>query len=273
MYAKIFTQIFDSSIVEDPELRFTFMDLLVLADVNGVVDMTHEAISRRTNRPLDVILKTIKQLESPDPRSRTPDDNGIRIVRLDDHRDWGWEILNYQRFRELASEEQRREKTKLRLRKFRSNQQVATDVTHRNAAVTLSNDSPSTSPCTSSSHSVPGKGMQGKGGSGSLVILKKSLCSLFERPESDSWAYDEEYALAEVSRRPAAVEEMRTIQSHWIDLHPEDRRYFPSSIGRLLQNWTGILDKARTEKHRKSPSQKTLLDKETEANLRMIKRL
>ncbi|MDE2105438.1 MAG: hypothetical protein KGL39_49885, partial [Patescibacteria group bacterium] len=98
MFAKIFNQIFDSSIVEDPELRFTFMDLLVLADINGVVDMTHEAIARRTNRPISVIRKTILKLEAPDARSRTPDSDGRRLSRLDDHRDWGWLIINYARF-------------------------------------------------------------------------------------------------------------------------------------------------------------------------------
>ena len=105
MFAKIFSQIYDSSIVEDSEMRFTFMDMLVLADVNGVVDMTHEAIARRTNRPIETIRSTILKLESPDMRSRTPDAEGRRVKRLDEHRDWGWVIVNYDAFRRIASEE------------------------------------------------------------------------------------------------------------------------------------------------------------------------
>ena len=119
MFAKVFTQIFDSSIVEKPEVRFTFTDLLTLCDVDGVVDMTHEAIARRTNRPLAVIQETIAELEGPDPRSRTKDFDGARIKRLDDHRDWGWLIINYSKFRQIASEEQRREKTLARVHKHR----------------------------------------------------------------------------------------------------------------------------------------------------------
>ncbi len=141
MFAKIFNQIYDSSIVESPETRFTFMDLLILADRNGVVDMTHEAISRRTNRPIKMIRKTIEELEGPDPRSRTPDMKGARLFRLDDHRDWGWGIVNYDYFRNLASEEQRREKTRLRVRKHRGKPSV----TPRNASVTQANDLPSIS--------------------------------------------------------------------------------------------------------------------------------
>jgi hypothetical protein len=136
MFAKIFTQIFDSSIVESPETRFTFMDMLVLCDAAGVVDMTHEAIARRTNRPIEVIRKTIAELESPDSRSRTPEHDGKRIVRLDEHRDWGWMIVNYDRFRNTASDEQRREKTTARVRKFRSKPQQNPPC---NAHVTLCN--------------------------------------------------------------------------------------------------------------------------------------
>ncbi len=137
MFAKIFNQIYDSSIVESPETRFTFMDFLVLSDRNGVVDMTHEAIARRTNRPIELIRSTITELEGPDPRSRTADMNGARIYRLDDHRDWGWGIVNYDYFRKLASEDQRRQKTLQRVRKHR--------VTQCNAVKRSCNDSPSTS--------------------------------------------------------------------------------------------------------------------------------
>jgi len=119
MYAKIFAQIYDSSIAEDHEVRFTFMDMLILADPDGVVDMTHEAIARRTNRPIEVIQRTIAELESPDRRSRSTDSEGRRLVRLDEHRDWGWLIVNYERFRKIASEEQRREKTRERVRRHR----------------------------------------------------------------------------------------------------------------------------------------------------------
>ena len=136
MFAKVFNQIFDSSIVEDPELRFTFMDLLVLADAGGVVDMTHEAIARRTNRPLETIRKTILILESPDERSRTPDESGRRLKRLDEHRDWGWLIINYERFRKTASEEQRREKTAARVAKYKAKLQQNSLT---NAPLTLAN--------------------------------------------------------------------------------------------------------------------------------------
>lgn len=119
MFAKVFEQIYDSSIAENYLTRLVFEDMLTLADINGVVDKTHEAISRRTNVPVDVVKKGIVELEKPDGRSRRPDEDGRRIVRLDDHRDWGWLIVNYEYYRKIASEDQRREKTRSRVQKFR----------------------------------------------------------------------------------------------------------------------------------------------------------
>lgn len=136
MYAKVFSQIFDSSIADDPELRHFFMDLLVLCDPNGVIDMTPSAIASRTRLKLVDVKLWLEKLESPDLESRTPDNSGRRIVRLDDHRSWGWLIVNYQRFRLTASEEQRRERTKERTRKYRelnNLQSCDASVTHGDA--------------------------------------------------------------------------------------------------------------------------------------------
>lgn len=166
MFGKIFEQIYDSSVAEDWTVRIVFQDLIVLADVNGVVDRTPEAIARRTNVPLDVVRRAITTLESPDPVSRSPDEHGARIVRLDEHRDWGWEIVNYAKYRDIASEEQRREKTKLRTRKWRASK----DLQSCDAPVTLGDVSPSPSTYTSSS-----KGKVGVGGKGFPVTVDDAL--------------------------------------------------------------------------------------------------
>ena len=138
MYAKLFLQIFDSSIAENPDVRVTFMDMLILANRHGVVDMTHEAIARRTNRPLELIRSTIAIIEQPDPSSRTPHADGCRIKRLDAHRDWGWMIVNYDTFNKIASEEQRQEKTRERVKSFRAKSREDSNgsVTQCNAPVT-----------------------------------------------------------------------------------------------------------------------------------------
>src|SRR6266487_6185793 len=99
MFAKVFGQIFDSSIAEDYNCRRMFMDLLVLADSDGVVDMTAEAISRRTNVPIEEVTKYIADLQQPDPMSRSKMEEGKRIVAIDSKRGWGWKIVNYRHYR------------------------------------------------------------------------------------------------------------------------------------------------------------------------------
>ena len=150
MFAKVFEQIFDSSIAENYQVRLVFEDMLTLSDPDGVVDMTPEALARRTNVPLDIIKKAITVLEAPDNRSRRKQQGGRRIIRLDEHRDWGWLIVNYGYYRKLASEEQRRAKTRARVKRFREENRPT--VTQCNASVTQlkrneikGNDSPSSS--------------------------------------------------------------------------------------------------------------------------------
>jgi hypothetical protein len=108
MFAKVFYQIFESSISEDYVSRHVFMDLLVLADEEGVVDKTPEAIARITNVPLEVVRRCIEILSQPDDKSRTVEEDGRRLCLIDEHRDWGWRIVNYAKYRAIRDEEARR---------------------------------------------------------------------------------------------------------------------------------------------------------------------
>jgi hypothetical protein len=84
------------------------MDLLVLADEKGIVDMTIEAVARRTNVPLEIVSSGIAALLKPDPNSRSQEEEGRRIVPLDERRSWGWLIVNYERYRNTKSKEDKR---------------------------------------------------------------------------------------------------------------------------------------------------------------------
>src|SRR4029077_1663246 len=120
MFAKIFGQIFDSSIAEDYNCRRMFMDLLVLADRDGVIDMTHEAISRRTNVPIEEVQKYIIELQQPDNKSRSKMEEGRRLVPVDSHRDWGWKVVNYHHYRKIRDDEIRRQYFRDKMRKYRA---------------------------------------------------------------------------------------------------------------------------------------------------------
>lgn len=94
------------------------MDLLLLANEDGIVDMPITAIQRRTNVPLETLKRAISVLESPDARSRTPDHEGRRIIKLDGC-DWGWWIVNFEKYRAIATSEQKRFLTRNRTAHYR----------------------------------------------------------------------------------------------------------------------------------------------------------
>lgn len=112
MYAKIFSQILDSSIARDPNLRRMFQDLLILADSDGVVDMTFFAISQRLVIPEDEIRLQIDKLCKPDPQSRSKNDDGRRLIKIDESREWGWLIVNYVKYANTRDEDSRKKQVR-----------------------------------------------------------------------------------------------------------------------------------------------------------------
>jgi hypothetical protein len=108
MFTKVFAQIFDSSIAENWFIRHVFMDLLVLADSDGVVDMTLSAIARRTNGDAKKIGEAIVELMKEDKASRSKELDGRRLIAIDAGRDWGWKIVNYEHYRKTRDEDERR---------------------------------------------------------------------------------------------------------------------------------------------------------------------
>lgn len=111
MYGKLFAQMYDGTLgTRGPwQALVAFQQLIILADKYGQVDMTADAVARRTTIPVDIITVGIAALELPDPDSRSPDEDGRRIVKIDPERSWGWRIVNYDHYRKIRSEEERRE--------------------------------------------------------------------------------------------------------------------------------------------------------------------
>lgn len=104
LYSRVFLQILDSSIAEDFTVRHIFEDFLKLCDhKTGILDMTRQSLSRRLNCPVEILNTAIEKLESPDTASRDRDFEGRRIERLDEHRDWGWEILNWNKYEAIRT--------------------------------------------------------------------------------------------------------------------------------------------------------------------------
>lgn len=115
MYSKIFRQIYDGTLADDWRALVAFQQLLILADEQGVVDMTPGAIHRTTGIPLDIIEPGLANLAQPDQHSRSDAEEGRRIVLLDPSRPWGWRVVNYVYYRNLATKEEKRQKDRERI--------------------------------------------------------------------------------------------------------------------------------------------------------------
>lgn len=115
MYGKIFESIYDGTIAVNWKAMITFQQMIVLCDSGGIIDMTPPALSRRTNIPIDIIQEGISYLELPDEYSRSQLEEGRRIIRIDENRNWGWQIVNHAYYRDLASREDKREKDRIRI--------------------------------------------------------------------------------------------------------------------------------------------------------------
>lgn len=121
MYGKIFAQIYDGSLVANWKALVTFQQFIVLASPDGIVDMTPHAMSARTGIPFDIISEGIAALEQPDQYSRSPECDGRRIQRLDDHRVWGWRIVNHDKYMRTRDFAAKREYDRNRIAKLRAN--------------------------------------------------------------------------------------------------------------------------------------------------------
>lgn len=69
--------------------------MLAMADVDGLVPATAPGIANTAGVPLDDTRKAIVILESPDPDSKNPNNDGRRIERVNG----GYKILNYKSYR------------------------------------------------------------------------------------------------------------------------------------------------------------------------------
>lgn len=213
MFAKVFGQIFDSSIAEDYNCRRMFMDLLVLADPTGAVDMTPEAIARRTNVPIEEVRKYIAELSSPDPASRSQVEQGKRLTPLDSNRDWGWQIVNYQHYRKLKDQEALRSYFRDAQRKHRAKKRDVKD----NSLTKLNGNGQSLTPSSPSS-------------SVSVLKLKEGVRGRFEE-----WIIIRK----EMGKAPKDWVKMFDEQIKWLTQYPEKLQIEILSAS-IRNNWQGL---------------------------------
>ena len=105
-FTKLFGSITDSTIwSEDDPTRIVWITMLAMADRHGYVGASIPGLAVRARVSVDSTEKALKKFLSPDKYSRSQEYQGCRISLADR----GWNLLNYDRFRDMRDEEARKE--------------------------------------------------------------------------------------------------------------------------------------------------------------------
>lgn len=95
-FTKLDSGIINSSVwSEPPETRVLWITILAMSDENGFVATARSGLMRAANISVPNFNQALLTLESPDPESRTPDNEGRRIVKCEG----GWIIQNFIKYR------------------------------------------------------------------------------------------------------------------------------------------------------------------------------
>jgi hypothetical protein len=101
-YTKLFGSILDSSVWQEPDhVRLVWVTMLAMADRNGHVEAAVPGLAARARVPIENCIDALKRLMDKDEYSRTPDNDGRRIVTIDG----GWLIINHAKYRAKMSED------------------------------------------------------------------------------------------------------------------------------------------------------------------------
>jgi hypothetical protein len=108
-FVKLDCGILDSSLwAEDSDTCKVFLTMLAMCEPEGLCRATAPGISHRARLSLSVVKKALAVLESPDSESRSEEEDGRRIERVDG----GYHIVNYLKYRAKSSLEERREQVR-----------------------------------------------------------------------------------------------------------------------------------------------------------------
>jgi hypothetical protein len=115
-YTKLFGSIVNSSIWFEPNpTRIVWITMLAMANRDGVVESSIPGLAARAVVTLPECEAAIETLSSPDTYSKNPANEGRRIERVKE----GFRLLNYDDYRHRMSDEDVREKARIRKQRQR----------------------------------------------------------------------------------------------------------------------------------------------------------
>jgi hypothetical protein len=121
----LFTSIYQGTLRGNSHCLLVFTNLLAHCDKSGEVDIHPRAIAEEVGLTIEQVRAALLMLEAPDEESRSPEEDGRRILRKDEHRAWGWVVVNYLKYRSIRDEDDRREQNRLAQERWRNKNKPA----------------------------------------------------------------------------------------------------------------------------------------------------
>lgn len=116
-FTKLFSGIVFSTVWrEEMHVKVVWVTMLALANRDGCVLASLPGLADASRVTLDQCKEALTRLGAPDKYSRTKDNEGRRIEECDG----GWRLLNYTKYRELRSADERRIKNREAVRRHRA---------------------------------------------------------------------------------------------------------------------------------------------------------
>jgi hypothetical protein len=229
--------------------------MLAVADKNGEIQASIPGLARIAGVPVDDCRLAIAKFLSPDLDSRTKDDEGRRIENIDG----GWSLLNFRKYREMASKEDSQSqeaarKARYRAKLARNNTQCPANVPNvpnvppvstlnlhiAEAEAEAEAEALNTSiqpPAPPSLHlesdetqSLP-----------VLTVQQIEVASWIGRRAKTRWSAKELKAWASVAK-PIDSEDWQALQWYYTK---SGCQYLRRDLLTLLNNWTGEIDRAK----------------------------
>jgi len=122
-YTKLFGDILLSSVWSqtDSDTKVVWITMLAMSDREGYVGASVLGLAHAAGVGLESTEKALKTFLSPDPYSRSPEYEGRKIEVAER----GWRILNYTKFRQLMSREDRLEYFRRKQAEYRKRKREA----------------------------------------------------------------------------------------------------------------------------------------------------
>jgi hypothetical protein len=267
-YTKLFSSIVTSTIwTEDAETCKVWVTMLAIANQHGEVMATIPGLAQIAGLSRESVERAIHKFLSPDPYSRTPDDEGRRIEVIDG----GWALLNHSKYRAMASKEEQKTANAARQKRWRDKQSRNATVTDSNAAVTPSNATvtenrdiaeaeaeadteenpplpPKGGPDGEQKHILPEGWKKLNTTQRNQVrvnINSKTMTRIgafFGRRPSTLWTVAEALALKDANPSP---DEIELVESYYLAEIDKENDYRRRDLQTVLNNWTKECDRAR----------------------------